>query len=469
MPPTDRKLRVFLSYAKEDFESVHEIYKRLKNEGWIEPWQDKSELLPGEHWTAAIKRAIDLADVVIIFLSDNSINKEGFVHYEMNYAWDRSLQKPPGTIYRIPIRLDDCNVPADLYELDARQWADYFDEKKDETYEKLLRALKQRLEQKEKIEAKERVRAEKLAEEKARIEAENRSRKTEERRKQSEAEEKKRQEVERQARKNAEIVKQLKTGSQRIHPNAIGTKQERLPRQNADQERLKQNVFTAAEGKKEEQEIREKAKPEKGRAAEKWQLGKLSLSAISRDFNSATYKLIPMAIVINIAIGQIVVLLKLPVFLDSIGTMFVAVICGPWAGALTGALSTIIWGLAIDFNALPWWPVAFFIGLVASLCANVGLFKSWWKVIVTGFLVALTSTTISAPIAVYLYGGISVNSSSFIATYVLQTVQDLLQAVFSSSFLVELADKISIALLVFIITQRISYRFLARFPRPENI
>jgi formylglycine-generating enzyme required for sulfatase activity len=148
----ERKLRVFLSYAKEDYDSICELYDRLKAEGWIEPWLDKPELLPGEHWTAAIKKAIDAADAVIIFLSDNSINKEGFVHYEMNYAWERSLQKPPSAIYRIPIRLTDCNVPDDLYEIDSRQWVDYFGRQKEETYRKLLMALQRRLEQKMRIE-----------------------------------------------------------------------------------------------------------------------------------------------------------------------------------------------------------------------------------------------------------------------------------------------------------------------------
>ena len=63
---------------------------------------------------------------------------------------------------------------------------------------------------------------------------------------------------------------------------------------------------------------------------------------IGKDFTTMTWVLIPVAIAINIAIGQIVVLLKLPVFLDSIGTVLVAIICGPWAGALTGALSNTI-------------------------------------------------------------------------------------------------------------------------------
>src|SRR5215210_4788878 len=94
---------------------------------------------------------------------------------------------------------------------------------------------------------------------------------------------------------------------------------------------------------------------------------------LKADFSTMTLVLIPVAIAINIVIGQIVSLLKLPVYLDSIGTVLVGVLAGPWAGALTGVLSNTIWGLTIDPNALPWFPVALFIGLVAGICANVGL------------------------------------------------------------------------------------------------
>jgi energy-coupling factor transport system substrate-specific component len=193
------------------------------------------------------------------------------------------------------------------------------------------------------------------------------------------------------------------------------------------------------------------------------------LNSIKKDFNTMTWVLIPVAIAINVVMGEIVVQLKLPVYLDSIGTVLVGVLCGPWAGALTGALSNTIWGLAIDPNALPWWPVAFFIGFVAGWCAVGGLFKSWWKVVVTGFLVALTAATISTPIAVYLYGGITASGSSFITAYLLQTGRGVLESVFSTNFLVEPVDKITTAMLAFAIVQGLSRRFLARFPRPENV
>ncbi|HKI54792.1 MAG TPA: ECF transporter S component [Anaerolineales bacterium] len=188
---------------------------------------------------------------------------------------------------------------------------------------------------------------------------------------------------------------------------------------------------------------------------------------IKKDFTTMTWVLIPVAIAINIAIGQIVALLKLPVFLDSIGTVLVGIVCGPWAGALTGALSNTIWGL-FNPDSLPWWPVAFFIGLVAGFCANAGLFKNWWKVIVSGFLIALTAAITSTPIAVYLYGGITASGSSFITAYLMQTGQDVVSAVLSTSFLVEPVDKIATAMLAFAIVQGLSKRLVARFPRPEN-
>lgn len=193
------------------------------------------------------------------------------------------------------------------------------------------------------------------------------------------------------------------------------------------------------------------------------------IDSIKKDFNTMTLVLIPVAIAINVVIGQIVVLLRLPVYLDSIGTVLVGAICGPWAGALTGTLSNIIWGLLIDPNAFPWFPVALFIGFVSGWCARFGLFRTWWGVVITGFLVAITAALVSTPIAVYLYGGITASGSSFITAFLLQTGRDLVSAVLSTNFLVEPVDKIATALLAYAIIRGLSRRYLMRFPRAENV
>ena len=193
------------------------------------------------------------------------------------------------------------------------------------------------------------------------------------------------------------------------------------------------------------------------------------LEKIKNNFNTQTWVLIPIAIGINIAVGQIVLVLKLPVFLDSIGTVMVAALCGPWAGALTGALSNVVWGVAIDPGALPWWPVAAMIGYMAGRMAQWGFFKSWWKVVVTGFVVALTAAIVSTPIAVYLFGGITASGSSFLTAYLLQTGQGIWSAVVSTSFLTEPVDKITTAMIAFAIIQGLPKRTIGGYPKPEQV
>ncbi len=100
----------------------------------------------------------------------------------------------------------------------------------------------------------------------------------------------------------------------------------------------------------------------------------------SRDLSTATLALIPVAIAINLAVGSIVVALRLPIYLDSIGTILVGALAGPWAGALTGLLSNLLWSfLPIPGGSGPvaafFAPVAAVIGLMAGFWAWQGVFR----------------------------------------------------------------------------------------------
>lgn len=142
--PVNRKLRVFLCHASQDKSSVRELYNHFLAEGWIDPWLDEGKLLPGQDWRTAIEEAVESSDVVIICLSKNSVNKEGFVQKELRYAREISLEKPDGTIFLIPLRLDECDVPRGLRFI---QWTDYFGKKKEQSYKGLLEALNARYRQ----------------------------------------------------------------------------------------------------------------------------------------------------------------------------------------------------------------------------------------------------------------------------------------------------------------------------------
>jgi hypothetical protein len=98
---------------------------------------------------------------------------------------------------------------------------------------------------------------------------------------------------------------------------------------------------------------------------------------VARQFTTRVIALIPVAIAINIVIGYITQnVLKLPVYLDSIGTILVGVLAGPLAGALTGALSNIIWAWVLNVPTIFWfWITAAVIGLLAGLWGYLGVYR----------------------------------------------------------------------------------------------
>jgi formylglycine-generating enzyme required for sulfatase activity len=136
LPPL---LRVFICHAWEDKKIVRQLYRRLKSESWLDPWLDEEKLLPGQDFRERIEEAVESSDIVIICLSNNSVNKDGFIQRELKYAKDIALEKTEETIFLIPIRFEDCNVPRGLKHY---HWVDYFGKRKDEGYFSLLKSLR---------------------------------------------------------------------------------------------------------------------------------------------------------------------------------------------------------------------------------------------------------------------------------------------------------------------------------------
>ena len=119
-----RNLRVFLCHASEDKKSVRDVY-RLLEESNVDPWLDEKDLLPGQDWKLEIREAVENADIILVFLSDTSVNKIGYVQKEIRYAIDAAYEQPEGSIFLIPVRLEECSLPSRLSDW---QWVDLFEE-----------------------------------------------------------------------------------------------------------------------------------------------------------------------------------------------------------------------------------------------------------------------------------------------------------------------------------------------------
>jgi hypothetical protein len=133
-----RFLRAFLCHSSSDKVAVRRLYTQLRTAKWIDPWLDEEELLPGENWDLEIRKAVKSSDIVIVCLSRSSVNKEGYLQKEIKHALDIADEKPEGTIYVVPLKLDACDVPD---RLSTWQWVNYFEEG---GYDRLMKSLQKR-------------------------------------------------------------------------------------------------------------------------------------------------------------------------------------------------------------------------------------------------------------------------------------------------------------------------------------
>ncbi len=127
-------LRVFLCHSSGDKSPVRNLCQRLKIDG-IDPWLDEEKLLPGQDWHLEIRKAVRTSHAVLVFLSQTSVNKIGFLNKEIKYALDIADEQPEGAIFIIPVKLEECVIPDRLR---AWQWVNYFEPN---GYERIMLAL----------------------------------------------------------------------------------------------------------------------------------------------------------------------------------------------------------------------------------------------------------------------------------------------------------------------------------------
>ncbi|HEV3041326.1 MAG TPA: TIR domain-containing protein [Candidatus Angelobacter sp.] len=134
---TPRRLRLFLCHSSVDKPAVRKLYQRLKADGF-DPWFDEETILPGQDWEYEVRKAVRAVDIVLVCLSCISVERAGFANKEIKLALDIADEKPEGTIFIIPVKLEECEVPDRLRRW---HWVSLFE---DRGYEKLLRTLQQR-------------------------------------------------------------------------------------------------------------------------------------------------------------------------------------------------------------------------------------------------------------------------------------------------------------------------------------
>ena len=109
-PGTADSLLVFLCHSHGDKPAVRDLDARLRAAG-VGTWLDEKDILPGQKWQEAIRKALRRCHAVIVCLSRASVSKAGFVNREIKMALEIVDEQPEGAIFLIPARLDDGPLP----------------------------------------------------------------------------------------------------------------------------------------------------------------------------------------------------------------------------------------------------------------------------------------------------------------------------------------------------------------------
>lgn len=155
---------------------------------------------------------------------------------------------------------------------------------------------------------------------------------------------------------------------------------------------------------------------------------------------------VAMAVGINVAGGQLALLLRLPIYLDSIGTILTGALLGPWFGMLPNLLSGIFMGMTTDIYSLYFAPAGMVTGFMNGLVwrkwigrrCGAGINGKLWLL---ALAVSVPGTMVSSVICAAVFGGITSSGSMVLVQLLAKTPIGMTASIFLVQFVTEYLDR----------------------------
>ena len=188
---------------------------------------------------------------------------------------------------------------------------------------------------------------------------------------------------------------------------------------------------------------------------------------MNKKINTRNLTLVSMAIALNV-IGALVALgLRLPIYLDSIGTILIACLIGPKYAVMTGVCGSLVSGITFDPYSIYFAPVQISTGLLAGIMYNKGFLKGK-KTPLGVFIFTLPTSIISACIAAFLFGGVTSSGSSYIVQILSHFNVPMVVGVFATQVITDYADKFIAVIIVTLVVSAMPKNYKLSFNQRMN-
>lgn len=186
------------------------------------------------------------------------------------------------------------------------------------------------------------------------------------------------------------------------------------------------------------------------------------------EFTTLAWVLIPVAVGINVVGGALTNALRIPLFLDAIGTLLLAILAGPLVAAVGGILTNVVLSVVRSPTMLPFALTQAAMAMVAGYLAMRGWFiirenRDYVKLAGVAIAVAATSVLASWPILVWLFGGITGTAPDLVVAAFLASGFSVELAVLGSQLVMEPVDKVASVVIAYFIAKSVPERYRPSF------
>ena len=169
-----------------------------------------------------------------------------------------------------------------------------------------------------------------------------------------------------------------------------------------------------------------------------------------------------LAIALNVVLGFITSAIKAPLYLDTIGTVFMAIYFGPWYGAAVGGASNFITSILTNPQGMPFMIVSIVIGLVVGFVFRKIKF-SFVSSLIIGLVLSVVAPLIGTPIGVWVYGGLTGTVSDVAVIWLKESGASIFAASFIPKVFNNLLDKVGTCMILYFVVSALPKAF-----RPDN-
>ena len=164
--------------------------------------------------------------------------------------------------------------------------------------------------------------------------------------------------------------------------------------------------------------------------------------------------LIVVCIILNLGIGFVVATVKLPFYLDSIGTVLAAYLLPPLL-AITVGVATVLIGSLYTPTLWAYAGTAITIVIYVIIAKRFGFLTKVVPTIVFGLGLGIVAAIVSAPITAILFGGVSLSGTDAITSLFRASGKSLMESVFYGGIASDPIDKLLTSIIAMLLIKRL--------------